>query len=307
LKVVFLGTPEFAVPSLEALIDASDVEVPLVVTQPDRPAGRGLSPRPSPVALAAEKAGLPIERPERLRGEPELSARLRATACDFLVVVAYGRILPDEMLAVPRLAPVNVHASLLPRFRGASPIQAAILAGDAMTGVCTMRITSGLDEGPIYACEEIAIAPDDDSASLGARLAVEGAALLLRTLGGIAAGTLRERRQVGTPVYCRPVARCDGEVNWSLPAGEIERAARAYRPWPGLFTYLGPARIKLLDVAPASASLDPGSAEIAGEALVVGCGGRTALEVRTLQREGKRAVSGAELARSVGGPVRFGR
>ena len=217
-----------------------------VVTQPDRPAGRHATPRPSPVALAAELAESPVAKPERLRGNQEILERIRQVAPDAGVVVAYGKLLPSALLELPRLSFVNVHASLLPKYRGASPVQAAILAGDRETGVVTMKIVEELDAGPIYLERRVAIGESEDAGSLSGRLAVAGAQILIETLRGLEAGTLQARPQTGEPSFCRPIRREQGEVDWTLPAAALEGRLRAYTPWPGLYTFLGNERIKIV-------------------------------------------------------------
>lgn len=297
LRAVFFGTPEFAVPSLARLLEGA-VEVPLVVTRPDRPAGRHATPRPSAVALFALSRGLAVAKPSRLREGGETLAALRAVAPDVGVVVAYGRILPRELLELPRLGWVNVHASLLPRYRGASPVQAAILAGDAETGVVTMRVEEELDAGPIYLSRRVPMAEQDDAGSLSARLGAEGAELLLETLRGIEAGTLLPHPQRGTPSFCRPIRREDGLVDWSLTARQLKRRLRAYTPWPGLFTFLGVERIKILaaDVGPRERSDPPGAFWLEGGELLAAAGDGSTLLVRRLQRAGRNPVAGAEFA-----------
>src|SRR5262249_48446229 len=224
LSVVFFGTPEFAVPSLSLLLE-SGTRVGLVVTQPDRPSGRHSVPRPSAVARLAAVRGIPIEKPGKLRAASSLEAIARATP-DVGVVVAYGRILPRELLETPRLGFVNVHASLLPRYRGASPIQAALLAGDSGTGVGTMKVVAGLGSGPLYLEQRVDIGSQETSGSLSARLAAAGGELLVATLAGLEAGTLAPRPQAGTPTFCRPIRREDGEVDWTRPAIEVGRRLR---------------------------------------------------------------------------------
>ena len=308
LRAVFFGTPDFAVPSLFRLL-AAGVEVPLVVTQPDRPVGRHATPLPSPVARLAAEKGIPVEKPGRLRSNTGLLERLRAVAPDVGVVVAYGRLLPAEMLELPRLSFVTVHASLLPRHRGASPVQAAILAGEEETGVVTMRVSEELDAGSLYLERRVAIGEREDAASLSRRLASEGAELLVETLRGLEDGTLQARPQEGEPSYCRPIRREDGEVDWTLPAPLIERNLRAYTPWPGLYTFLAGERIKILaaDCGTEARSGEPGAFRMENGELVVSAGGASLLLARRLQREGKNAVNGGEFARGVRTPGRFGR
>ncbi len=308
MKSVFFGTPEFAVPSLEALL--SSIDVALVVTQPDRPAGRHSRPVPSPVALRAEKARIAVAKPERLRGEPEILARLEGIAPDVGVVVAYGKLLPAEILAVPRLGFVNVHASLLPRHRGASPVQAALLAADAETGVVTMRVVEALDAGPVYLERRVPILPDEDAGSLSEKLSRLGAELLMDTLDGLQKGTLSARPQVGEPTICRPLSREDGEVDWTLPAEDITRRLRAFSPWPGLYTFLGPDRIKILaaEARPGGAAHAPGTLWQDGEEALAAAGSGSTLVLIRVQRSGRKPIGGAEFLRGLPRlPARLGR
>jgi methionyl-tRNA formyltransferase len=307
LRAVFFGTPEFAVPSLSAMLEAG-VEVPLVVTQPDRPAGRHATPRPSPVALLAQSRGIAVARPERLRGNQEILDKIRQIAPDAGVVVAYGMLLPKALLDVPPLSFVNVHASLLPRHRGASPVQAAILAGDSETGVVTMKIIEELDAGPVYLERRVPIGEKEDAGSLSSRLAAAGAPLLVETLRGLEAGTLRATPQTGEPSFCRPIRREQGEVDWALPASSLERRLRAYTPWPGLHTFLGKERIKILGagIGPGGRPEPPGTFWSEGGKLLAATGEGTSLELAVLQRAGRKPVSGADFALAVPLPGRFG-
>lgn len=284
------------------------MEVPLVITQPDRPIGRSSRPVPSPIAFLAQEKGLSVSKPDSLRRNPDLLRALSETLPDAAVVVAYGKILPPEILALPRLGCVNAHASLLPRHRGASPIQAAILAGDRETGVVTMRMEAGLDTGPIYLERRVPIGEKEDAGSLSRRLSREGADLVVETLRGLAAGTLAPHPQEGEPSYCRPLRREDGEVDWNLPALEIERRLRAFTPWPGLYTFLEGDRVKILEAeAGGSARNAPGELWIEGGTAFAGAGGGTSLRIRRAQRSGKNPVDGGELVRSLpGGAARFG-
>lgn len=283
------------------------MEVPLVITQPDRPVGRSSRPAPSPVAVLAQERGLSVSKPASVRRNPDLLRALSETLPDATVVVAYGKILPPEILALPRLGCVNAHASLLPRHRGASPIQAAILAGDRETGVVTMRMEAGLDTGPIYLERRVPIGEKEDAGSLSRRLSREGADLVVETLRGLGAGTLTPRPQEGKPSYCRPLRRQDGEVDWNLPAAEIERRLRAFTPWPGLYTFLDGERVKILEAeAGEPARSVPGELWIEGGAAFAGAGGGTSLRIRRAQRSGKKPVDGGELVRSLpGGAARF--
>ncbi len=310
LRVVFFGSPAFAVPSLAALLDAG-FAVPLVVTQPDRPVGRSSEPRPTAVAALAAASGIPVEKPARIRDDADFLARLAAAAPDAIAVVAYGRILPPAILRLPRLGCVNVHASLLPRHRGASPIQAALLEGDAETGVVTMRIVDELDAGPLFLETRVLIGPRETAEELAERLARLGGRLLVETLRGVESGVLAPRPQQGEPSFCRPIRREDGEVDWSLPAAALVRRLRAFTPWPGLYTFAGDTRIKILEAeeieGPAGEAGEPGTFRVEPGRLVVAAGAGSALEVRRAQRAGRGPVTGAELARSLGGLRRFSK
>jgi methionyl-tRNA formyltransferase len=308
MRVVFFGTPQFAVPSLAAVIDAG-FDVPLVVTQPDRPIGRSGSPQPSPVATLARERGVPVERPEKVRGNDAFFEHLAASRPDVIAVVAYGKLLPTDVLDLPALGCVNVHASLLPRHRGASPIQATILAGDRETGVVTMRIVPELDAGPLYLERRVVVGPRENAASLAERLARDGAELLVETLHGLERGSLTARPQVGEPTLTRPIRREDARVNWNDTATVIDRRLRAFTPWPGLYAILGGERVKLLELEPAGkivSAREPGMIwEELGEP-VVRAGGGTALVLKTVQRAGRRPVSGSEFFRGIPfRPARF--
>ena len=308
VRVVFFGTSDFAMPSLAALLDAG-IAIPLVVTQPDRPFGRHAEARPSAVGAFAAARGIPAEKPATVRGNEGFFATLRSARPDAIAVVAYGRILPTAILRLPALGCLNVHASLLPRHRGASPIQAAILAGDPETGVATMRMEEGLDTGPVYLERRVRIGEKETAGELSSRLAGLGGELLVETLRGLAAGTLSALPQAGEPSFCRPIRREDGAVDWTRSSGELARRLRAYTPWPGLYTFLGSARVKILeaDADAGSDSGEPGSFRVEGGRLVASAGEGTALRIERLQRAGRQPVTGAEFARSVQLPGRFER
>jgi methionyl-tRNA formyltransferase len=308
MRVVFFGTPRFATPSLAALLE-SGFEIPLVVTQPDRPVGRSGDPRPSPVAEVAAAHAIAVEKPGKLRGNTAFFECLAGSRPDAIAVVAYGKLLPSEVLELPPLGCVNVHASLLPRHRGASPVAAAILAGDRETGVVTMKIVPELDSGPLYLERRVTIGPREDAASLSGRLAREGAELLVATLRGLEEGSLAPRPQVGEPTFARLIRREDARVDWNESATGIERRLRAFTPWPGLYAVLGGERVKLLELEPAGMILsarEPGMIwEEWGKPMVV-AGGGTALILKTVQRAGRRPVSGSEFLRGIPfRPVRF--
>ncbi len=247
-RIVFMGAPEFAIPTLTALANAYSVVG--VVTQPDRPAGRGRRLGPPPVKLAAQARGLPLIQPPSLRA-PEAMAALTAWNPDLIVVAAFGQILRQDVLNLPPHGCLNVHASLLPRWRGAAPVAAAILAGDEMTGVTIMQMDAGVDTGPILAQRQEAIRPDDTRATLEERLARLGAELLLETLPGYLAGSIVPRPQPAKGVtYAGELRKEDGLLDWSRPAVELARKVRAFNPWPGAFTYLRGERLKILQAVP---------------------------------------------------------
>ncbi len=289
-RLVFMGTPAFAVPSLRAL--AERYEVALVVTQPDRPAGRRRTPRPPAVKVAAQALGLPVYQPDSLRS-PEALARLREAEPRAIVVAAYGEILRQPVLALPPRGCVNVHASLLPRHRGAGPVAAAILAGDAVTGVTIMLMDAGMDTGPMLAQAEVPIHPDDTTATLTARLAGLGAQLLVETLPGWLAGELEPRPQDGSlATYAPRITKEDGLIDWSQPAAAIERAVRAFDAWPGAYTYWQGRRLKIVRaeaLAGWCGEAAPGTVLEAAEGPAVATG-EGALLLRDLQVEGRCCV-----------------
>jgi len=290
LRLAFLGTPDFAARILAAL-RASPHEVAAVYCQPPRPAGRGHRLAPSAVQRAAEAAGLPLAMPERL-GPAEAEA-FAALGLDAAVVAAYGLILPRAMLAAPRLGCLNVHASLLPRWRGAAPIERALLAGDAETGVTIMRMDEGLDTGPIILAAPIPIGPRTTAAQLYDAIAERGVALLLAALDGLAAGRLTPRPQPETgATYAKKLRREEGRLDWRWPAAALERAVRALNPSPGVWFEAGGERIKVLaaETAPGRAGAAPGT--VLDDALAIACG-EGALHPLLLQRAGRAP---AELA-----------
>lgn len=295
MRAIFFGTPELAVPSLEALVELADVV--RVVCQPDRPAGRGMKLRPPPVKERALALGLSVEQPTKVR-TPELAASLAALEADVALVIAYGRILPKAVLEAPRAGCVNVHASLLPRWRGAGPIQAAILHGDAETGVCLMKMDEGMDTGPVIACARTPIEPDETAAELGARLARMGAAIVREKLSAFVAGELGVTPQDTAGVTVAPILKKDdGRIDWRAPARRVHDRVRGMSPWPGAFTELGGERVKVHASAVRSeggSSAAPGTivradAEVGIE---VACG-EGVLAILELQLEGKRRLSAA--------------
>jgi len=292
-RVVFLGTPEFAVPSLRALVDDPRFEVVGVVTQPDRPAGRGQQLRMSAVKQQALMLGLPVFQPITLRDEAAVE-HLRSWQPDVLVVVAYGQILRKPVLELAPHGVINVHASLLPRWRGAAPIQYAIRAGDEQTGVTIMLMDEGLDTGPILAQREIAIAPDETAATLHDKLAALGAQLLPQTLNAYLDGTLAPCPQPSEGVtYAPTLKKEDGHIDWSQSAVAIDRQVRAYDPWPGTFAYLRGDLLKVLRGIPlpeAHSSALPGTLMEWDDGLAVQTGAGVYV-LHTIQPAGKRPMT----------------
>ncbi|HET7162615.1 MAG TPA: methionyl-tRNA formyltransferase [Rhodanobacteraceae bacterium] len=300
LRLVFAGTPDFAVPGLGACLD-NGVEVVAVYTQPDRPAGRGRRLAPSPVKRAALAAGIPVEQPESLKTS-DAQQLLRDYAPDLMVVIAYGLILPRKVLAIPRLGCWNVHASLLPRWRGAAPIQRAILAGDTETGVCLMRMEAGLDTGPVLLSETTSIHPDDTGGSLHDRLAEIGARVLGEGLSRVIAGeSLHATPQPETgAIYAHKLGKAEAKLDFARPAIELERKVRAFDPWPVAEAEIAGEHVRVwqteaLDAQPGSPdSARPG--EIIGASrhgIDIACG-QGVLRILKLQRAGGRAIGAAD-------------
>lgn len=312
LRVVFFGTPSFAVPTLEALAGTDDLRPVRVVSQPSRPVGRGRKVQAPPVVARAESLGLEVEQVASVR-DREFLDRLEALAPDVAVVVAFGQIFRKRLLELPRLGCVNLHASLLPAYRGAAPVQAAIAAGDEVTGVTIMQMQRGLDSGPILQRAEVAIECTDTTATLAPKLAARGAELMVETLRGLRDGTVEPSPQDDAAATFAPkIDKSDGIVDWRQPARHIYDLWRAYQPWPGLTAELAGGPVKLVAVralSPAEAGsgqapgtilspeqLSEDAAEAIGDALPVACGGDTILAVERLQRPGKTRVSGADFA-----------
>lgn len=291
-RIVFMGTPRFAVPTLEALAAQASYELVCVVTQPDRPAGRGRQLAASPVKEAALARGLPVWQPATLR-DPQAVEKLRALSPTLIVIAAFGQILRPEVLAIPPKGCLNVHASLLPRWRGAAPIPAAILAGDEETGVTIMLLDEGMDTGPILTQVSLPIHPDDTTGSLTERLALLGADLLIQTLPRWLAGEIQPRPQDhGQATACRPLRKEEGWLDWTCPAVQLSRQVRAYNPWPGAYTTWQGQRLKVLRAAPVEWHGDqpPGQVITLPEGMAVTTG-EGALLLFEVQLAGKRAMS----------------
>lgn len=301
-RIVFMGTPEFAVSSLEACLDVG--EVVAVVTQPDKPRGRGQEVSVSPVKALAQRRGVPVLQPAKIRGTT-FHEEIRALRPDVGVVTAYGKILPQELLDAPAQGCVNVHASLLPRFRGAAPIQWAIAAGDPETGVCLMKMDAGLDTGPVIDCRRHPIGPEDTSASLHAALSALGAQLIRESLPRYLRGELSPVPQPSEGVVLAPlIKKEDGRLDFSRPAAELERRVRAFFPWPGSHTQVLGKALKVTRVKVGQGRGAPGELLEAGAGgMEVACG-EGSLVLLEVQPEGKRPMSAREFL--AGHPLRKG-
>ncbi len=299
MRVIFMGSPDFAVPALRALHDAGH-EIAAVYCQPPRPAGRGQAVRRCPVHVAADTLGLPVRTPARLRTDPDAQAAFAALHADVAVVAAYGLILPQAMLDAPRRGCLNIHASLLPRWRGAGPIQAAILAGDGETGVTIMQMEAGLDTGPMLLRESVPITATTTTATLHDGLAAMGARLILRALDETPPPVPQPEDGV---TYAPKLSRDDGRLDWTADAAALDRRVRAFDPWPGTFTTLDGVVFKVLAVSlePAPLSAAPGT--VLDTALTVACG-VGALRLTRVQLPGRGAMDAAAFLR--GRPVAAG-
>jgi len=298
-KVIFAGTPEFAVASLKAIVEVGVIPS-AVLTQPDRPAGRGKRLAASPVKQYATDQRIPVMQPVSLR-DAAVVAEIAALEPDIIVVAAYGLILPQSVLEIPRVGCLNVHASILPRWRGAAPIQAAILTGDAETGTCLMSMEAGLDSGPVYVSKTVSIGEHETAGELHDRLAIAGAELLVTHLGDIVGGKLTPMRQSESQATYAPKIKTDqAKLDWHRSATELVRLVRAYNPVPGAWFMLDDVRIKCWQAKCCGESdAPPGTVVTAGQGgIVVSCG-EGALRLDSLQRPGKRAVTAGELASQI--------
>jgi methionyl-tRNA formyltransferase len=299
MRIAFMGTPDFAMPALDAL-HAAGHEIAAVYSQPPRPAGRGQKDRPSPVQARAEALGLPVRTPRTLR-TPEAQADFAALGLEAAVVVAYGLILPRPILDAPRRGCLNIHASLLPRWRGAAPIHRAILAGDTETGVCIMQMEEGLDTGPVLLREAMPILTQDTTGDMTPRLAALGARMIVETLGRLGQLVPEPQSEQGA-TYARKIEKAEAEADWTRPAVEVDRLIRALSPFPGAWTMAGSERLKLLRSRCVEGSGKPG--EVLG-GLTIACG-EGAVEITEAQREGRRPMPADEVLRGLALPRRLG-
>ncbi len=293
LNLVFCGTPAFAVPTLEKLVEAG-FSVPLVVTQPDRPRGRGMELALSPVKQRSLQLGLQVSQPDKIKNNEDFRKQLARIAPDAIIVVGYGRIIPQWMIDLPALGNLNLHASLLPKYRGAAPIQWAIARGENVSGVTTMRIDAGLDTGDILLQEEIAIAPEDTAVTLAPRMAAIGAALMVQTLRGLQAGTGRPRPQDHARATLAPILKKeDGQIDFQLTAREILNRLRGFQPWPGAYTTFRGKNLHLWAAQTVERAAPAAEIMLESGHLFVGCG-TGALELLEVQLEGKKRMPVAD-------------
>jgi len=296
MLLVFCGTPQFAVPTLEKLVEAGHT-VPLVVTQPDRPRGRGMEVAVSPVKQAALRLNIPVEQPAAIKNNAEFREQLAAITPDAIIVVGYGRIIPQWMIDLPHFGNLNLHASLLPKYRGAAPIQWAIADGESVTGVTTMRIDAGLDTGDILMQDELPIGTEDTAETLGPRLASIGADLMVDTLDGLDTGEIHAIPQDHSRATLAPILKKeDGRMDFSRTAQDLHNRLRGFQPWPGAFTTFKGKTLQVHQAKPADhgARLPPGEIAAEGARIFVGCGQQTVLELAEIQLEGKRRMTAQE-------------
>lgn len=298
LKILFAGTPEFAASFLSALLADEDVVVVGVITQPDRPGGRQKLPLPSPVKVLALERQLPIFQPEKMAGDEKLLSQLKKLEPDFLVVAAFGQLIPQAILSLARRGNINVHPSLLPKYRGASPIQSALLAGERETGLTIMLMDEKMDHGAILAQKKFILGGEETSRSLHEKMAVAGVKLLLPTLKKFAAGQLKPQEQDHSQAtFCRTISRADGRLDWTRPAEELSRQIRAFFPWPGSWTMLCEQRVKIFPpLKIVKEQKKPGEIFLFSGQLAVGAG-QDSLILEQLQPAGKKIMSGQDFQR----------
>jgi methionyl-tRNA formyltransferase len=311
MKVVFCGTPQFAVPTLKRLLTHAKFEIAAVITQPDRPSGRGMQVSFSPVKEVALAAGVPVHQPEKIRS-PESQELLQEIAPECIVIIAYGQIIPARLLPIPKLGWINLHASFLPKYRGAAPINWAIVNGETKSGLTTMRIDAGMDTGDMLLQTDMAIGTCETTPELAARMAEAGAPLMLDTLRGIAAGTLPPRPQNhAEATYAPLLKKVDGRIDWTRSAIEIYNRMRGFTPWPGSYTTFRGRTCQILG-EPASndlrradgtagtaglatpRALPPGTIRVAGHELLVSCGDATEMRLLSVKQEGGKKVDALE-------------
>ena len=299
MRLVFCGTPQFAVPTLEALL-ASGHEIPLVVTQPDRPQGRGLELATSPVKHTAQRHSLRIEQPEKIKSNADFRVLLEKIQPDAIIVVGYGRIVPPWMLALPKHGNINLHGSLLPKYRGAAPIQWAIAEGEKVSGVTSMLLNEGLDTGDILLQRELAIAPDDTAIGYGQRLAAVGAELMVETLRQLADGTIKPQPQDHSRASLAPILKKeDAQADFESPAQRIYNRLRGFQPWPGCYAVLKGKKLGITSakVHSYSGTQPKGEMLVDRDQLFVICGENSALQLLEVQPEGKRRMAAADFIR----------
>jgi len=291
LTIAFAGTPRFAVPTLEALI-SSGLDVRLVITQPDRPSGRGLELGASPIKQSALGHGIPVTQPDKIKNDEPFRAQLETLHLAASIVVGYGRIIPQWMIDLPRFGNLNLHASLLPKYRGAAPIQWAIARGETITGVTTMRIDAGLDTGDVLLRSELPIAPDDTAESIAPKLAEMGAQLMVETLRGIQVGTVQPRPQDHSQATFAPILKKeDGKVDFRRSAVEIWNRLRGFLPWPGAYTRYRGKTFHIWQATPLAARLPSAELKVEDGLVFVGCGDSSSLELLEVQVEGRKRMS----------------
>jgi methionyl-tRNA formyltransferase len=305
-RIVFCGTPQFAVPTLKHLLASPDFELLAVVTQPDRPRGRGQEVSVSPVKEVALAAHLPVHQPEKIRS-PEVQQLLEKLSPDFIVIIAYGQIIPARLLSIPKHGWINLHASLLPKYRGAAPINWAIVNGETKTGLTTMRIDVGMDTGDVLLQREIEIGPAETAPELAVRMSEAGAPLMEQTLRGLAAGNIIPRPQNHSDATIAPILKKEnGRIDWHRPAREIYNRMRGFAPWPGAFTafrgqtchlWAEPVSNQVFTTQfSATASVVPGTLFAEKNALFVFCGSATVLKIQSVKLEARKQITALEFA-----------
>ncbi|RMG74376.1 MAG: methionyl-tRNA formyltransferase [Nitrospirae bacterium] len=304
MSIVFFGTPAFAIPSLKRLILHQE-DIVLVVTQPDKSGGRGHRMIPPPVKVFSEERKIPVVQPNSIRDEDFLK-KLKAISPEFIIVVAYGKIIPPEILELPEKGCINLHASLLPRYRGAAPIQWAIINGERETGITTMLMDEGLDTGPVLLQKKEPILMDDTTSTLSERLAEKGADLLVQTLKGIRRGEIKPKPQMGKPTYAPPLKKTDGLIDWNRTAIEIFNLIRGVQPWPGAYTYLRGKVLKIKKVDIEDGSGEPGKIVYKDKANLLVATREGLIRILELQLEGKKAMDIKSFLQGSGKDIRVG-